>query len=244
MIHEVFGPVTHHRSLGYELDGRKWTVRPFRERLASVVHAWECICSGRPVAGYELERVLGHTIHVFGARPELFSIFRAVYEFIGKIYLQKAVAWPSVMREVRHCIALAPFACARLDRAAATQVVSTDASLTGMGVMSSRWSPEVVRSTLAVKERSRFLSGTEAFRARAHALSKTQVDAFKSVVDYSEKEIRKFYKAMAEFPEIAVNLLDERDWNLESLCQETLFVFRGYFCVRGSSLLSRSETFV
>ena len=103
--------------------------------------------------------------------------------------------------------------------------------------MASRWAPEVVRSTLAVKERSRFLSGVEAFRARAHALSKTQVDAFMSVVDYSEKEIRKFYKAMAEFPEIAVNLLDERDWNLcikkPFLYSEDLFVLEGRASLAG-----------
>ena len=163
-------------------------MRPFAEWLLSVVRAWEAICGGRPVAGCEVERVLGHTIHALGVRPELLSIFRAVYEFIGKTYREKKVAWPSVKREAQQVIALAPFAFASLDRPAAAQVVATDACLSGMGVMTSQWSPGEVRSILAVKERSRFLSGCEAFRARAHALTDIQIDAFKCVVPYSENK--------------------------------------------------------
>ena len=84
VIHDIFGPVSRHRSLGYVLDGRAWSIEPFEERVASINAAWQAIARGEPVAGYEVARVLGHTVHAFCVRPELLSIFRAAYEFIAK----------------------------------------------------------------------------------------------------------------------------------------------------------------
>ena len=93
-VHEEFGPVTEKRSLGYLIQGDRWRLTPYRERLQRTVAAWRYIEKCDKLAGFQLERVLAHTIHHSMLRPELLSIFRATYDFINNAITMQRLCGP------------------------------------------------------------------------------------------------------------------------------------------------------
>ena len=71
------------------------------------------------------------------ARRCAFAVFNAVYRFIETAGRRDFDIWPSVGRELRIAIALAPLMFASLSASWFSQVLATDAAESGQGVVAS-----------------------------------------------------------------------------------------------------------
>ena len=68
------------------------------------------------LSGRQLERLVGHVVHLLMLRRELLALLRAMYDFVGAHYHQRVRVWESVAREAHWLAALLPFSYAKLSR--------------------------------------------------------------------------------------------------------------------------------
>ena len=113
--------------------------------------------------------------------------------------------WTSVKREAWLAIQLSVFASASIDRPISEDVFSSDACLTGVAVMQTTFDRKTVEHCLTHRERSRYLCGVDASRARVRALNEEECDTLGVV--FWESRSAHFYKAVKDFPEIPSALL-------------------------------------
>lgn len=82
-----------------------------------------------------MSRFVGHWSWAFLPRRAAFSCFSAVYRFIETAGRRSFTVWPSVERELRWAVGLAPLLYAKLDAPWFPKVMASDASETGQGVV-------------------------------------------------------------------------------------------------------------
>jgi hypothetical protein len=120
--------------LGMEIDGRNHTVGTRVSKLhALCIETRQMVVDGH-ATGRELAELVGRwTWSMLPCRPAL-SAFCAVYRFIETAHDTRFYIWPSVARELRTAVALAPLLFARISAPWHPHVLASDASLAGQGV--------------------------------------------------------------------------------------------------------------
>lgn len=137
-------------TLGLELNCRNGTLAVPAPKLYALMLATEGLVQAGQCTGLELSRLLGKwTWACLVARPA-FAVFNAVYRFVHKAGRRLFRLWPSVARELRVMVGLAPLLVARLDRPFVPMVVATDASEWGQGVVARAESDDVVQAAASL----------------------------------------------------------------------------------------------
>ena len=156
IVHEIEEASSSVTSLGYEIDGSRWRVRPKKEKFEKLVGALRFL-AGRPrVSGKLIEKVIGHTIHVLLLRRELLSIPRASYDFIRQCYTTRVRLWKSVAWECHTLARLLPLCVCELARPWADRISISDASLSGWAAGSLRVGQKHVGEIGRAPERNRY----------------------------------------------------------------------------------------
>ena len=168
-MHEETPAETDAKILGYALeDGH--VIRANPEKALNVQFALRWVAKGRHVTGREIERLLGHYIHLVLVRRELLAPMRHLYDFIAASYHVRRPLFPSAAREARVLAALLPLARWDLRTPWAARLAATDASETGLGLCERECRPAVARAAGEWSELWRFRRlPPEEWRPRAHA---------------------------------------------------------------------------
>ena len=129
--------------LGFEVDGRRLSVGVAVPKLVGLTR--QLLARGSST-GLQLAHLVGKWSWSILARRPAFSVFNSVYRFIQKAGRRHFDIWPSVTRELRTIIDIAPLLFSSLDRLWFRRVVATDASSAGMGVVSTTLGDDLAAS--------------------------------------------------------------------------------------------------
>ena len=133
VVHATCSPV---EVLGLEFDGTRLQVGLAPVKLAKLLLYTDHLLTNGECTGKQMEQLIGRYVWAAMVRRPLLACFQAVYRFMrcagSKVYR----LWPSVRGELRAVIQLAPMFLCRLPVMPFPKVVATDASSTGMAVVS------------------------------------------------------------------------------------------------------------
>ena len=133
-VHEELEACSIGQSPGFLVDGAKGVVTPIPERVHKVRLALDWLARQPWVTGKQVERLIGHCVHFMLLRGELLSIFRAMYDFVQKSYLQKRPLFASAAREAKWASALLGLCSVDLRKDWCERITASDASLSGVAV--------------------------------------------------------------------------------------------------------------
>jgi len=124
--------------LGVEMDGHNGVISLSAVKHSALVHATVALLHQPLVSGKQLSAVVGSWTWPMLLRRPLLAVFKHVYRFATKFPDQDHPLWPSARRELLTVIALAPLMRCNLRRPDWPQLLATDASMHGAGVVSTR----------------------------------------------------------------------------------------------------------
>ena len=124
--------------LGVDIDGLRGSIALSPARQAAVHAASASLLSQQCVSGRELSAIVGSWTWPMLLRRPLLAAFKHVYRFVLKYGDERQPLWPSARRELLCVMALAPLMCCSLRRPAWHQLIATDASLHGAGIVATR----------------------------------------------------------------------------------------------------------
>ena len=113
---------------------------------------------------------------------DVLSICRSLYEFAAGNYVSTKQLWPSAARECHWLSILVRTIKMDLTLPWSSLVSCSDACLTGIGTMYSRWPQSIVQQHGRISEKWRYKSAMRSIRAREHALVGRDVFADVSTV--------------------------------------------------------------
>ena len=119
---------------GLEVDGVAKVVRLTARKMRRLVSFTAFVLERGQASGYEMSVLVGHWIWAALVRRPSFAVFGSVYVFIQKAGFKTFQLWPSVRRELRCVMGLAPLLFASWRAPFFDRVVATDASTGGLGV--------------------------------------------------------------------------------------------------------------
>ena len=131
--------------LGASVHGARRVVRVDPSELARIVSdtvnfAMQPLCSG-----HQLSRIVGAWTWVFLINRSALSIFSAVYQFIATAGDRSIPLWRSVLHELAVTADIAPLLFTSLASPVLGDMMCTDSSDAGLGVVVARVQPEIVR---------------------------------------------------------------------------------------------------
>ncbi len=126
------------------------------ERYHRLRQAIQGVLNRRKVSGRLLEVLIGHATFAGLTNRYTLSIFNVVYRFIRAHYDKPATLWRTAREELISFRGLMIYLHADWTRPWNPYVTSSDASLSGFGIVSSTWSMEDVAEIGRCQERSRF----------------------------------------------------------------------------------------
>lgn len=121
--------------IGVDIHGRDLTVGVHPSKLHQLARRTEAFLQRGKCTGKDMERLMGHWTWAVMVRRCVLSVFCKVYRFIEVAGKKTFEIWPSVARELRTAIGLAPLLFASLASPWFPKAIATDASDTGMGVV-------------------------------------------------------------------------------------------------------------
>ncbi|CAK0806514.1 unnamed protein product, partial [Prorocentrum cordatum] len=201
--------------LGFELDptGTQW--RPTARKFWKVALALRTLGWGRQRrTGRQIARAVGHASAIMLLRPEMLSIFSAVYVFADRYFGQPARVWASVRRELRAAWALLPLAVADVSLPWSPAVASVDASLHGFGVTEKAWPPAEVGRVGRASERGRYRGALRTSRRPRCLVEGEEAEpSLSDIVDASPEQLRALGLRSA-FEEVPSALARGDDWGV------------------------------
>ncbi|CAK0855849.1 unnamed protein product, partial [Prorocentrum cordatum] len=201
--------------LGFELDptGTQW--RPTARKFWKVALALRTLGWGRQRrTGRQIARAVGHASAIMLLRPEMLSIFSAVYVFADRYFGQPARVWASVRRELRAAWALLPLAVADMSLPWSPAVASVDASLYGFGVTEKVWPPAEVGRVGRASERGRYRGALRTSRRPRCLVEGEEAEpSLSDIVDASPEQLRALGLRSA-FEEVPPALARGGDWGV------------------------------
>ena len=135
-LSKLVRPTEVAESCGFFIDGREHTVGVAPLKLQRLCMETRVLLGRGCCSGEELQRLVGKWSWAVLARRPAFAVFNAVYRFCSIARERVFSIWPSVRREMEVICGLAPLLFTRLDVEWFSKAVATDASSTGMGVVS------------------------------------------------------------------------------------------------------------
>ena len=151
-------PPTHcTETIGLEFDGRELTVGVSVPKLQRLCDDTQSIIDRRWCTGEDLSRIVGRWTWAMLVRRPALAIFSSVYRFIEAAGRVAFAVWPSVERELAVAIGLAPLLFASVADGWCSNVVASDASMEGMGVVAA----PVTHAVVAEVARDRAMPGSQ-----------------------------------------------------------------------------------
>ena len=139
-----FDPEADQVYLGFKLTRNEW--RPTETKFWRVERSAQHVVFGNAsFTGEEIEHFLGHCTHLLGLKNSMLSCIGVLYTFVQQSYRKRQPLWPSARREAKWIWSLLPLCTARVDSQWSRVVHCYDASLSGLGVVSSTWPLQDVR---------------------------------------------------------------------------------------------------
>jgi hypothetical protein len=149
---------------------------------------------------------------------DVLCVFHACYRFVQRHYSKAAVMWHEVRNELRAFKGMMIFVASRWDLQWSDVVYSVGASLSGYGIVKSKWSLADVRRVGRVDERSRYKLGATSARSSALHLAGFVLDEEGNLVKSGNSYLRvpadlmqdtnaQRWEANLEFPEVPPALL-------------------------------------
>jgi len=126
------------KALGIEVRGAEGLVTIPIDRLFKLLRATETVIARKAVSGKLLSSLVGSWTWFMLIHRPLLSVFRSVYRFICCAGNETWSLWPSVVRELRTAIGLAPLLNVNLSASFFERVPAHDASEVGAGVVATR----------------------------------------------------------------------------------------------------------
>ena len=121
--------------IGVEVHGRLHTCGVHPDKIQRLVERTGALLRRGVATGEEMSRIVGHWTWVCMPRRCAFSVFSSVYRFIECAGRRVFTVWPTVHRELRVMMGLAPLLFTQLDAPWFPHVLATDASSSGLGVV-------------------------------------------------------------------------------------------------------------
>lgn len=143
---KVVRPTTRAECLGLELDGVSHAFGLSANKLNRLCHDTRALADRDTCTGLELSQVVGRWTWACLVRRPALSTFSAVYRFIERAAYRQFAVWPSVKRELLVMLGLAPLLWTSLSLPWFSDVVATDASSYGSGVVAAAASEALVAS--------------------------------------------------------------------------------------------------
>lgn len=131
--------------IGVSIDGRRRTVGLSRAELRILVSTTLSLVTSPLVSGEELARLVGGWSWAFLCCRSAFSVFSAVYRFVSSVGRRRVRPWRSVVSELALAVDLAPLLWSSLALPMLGDVIATDASSEGQGVVTVQLPPVCVR---------------------------------------------------------------------------------------------------
>ena len=122
--------------IGIDIHGRDLTVGVHPSKIHKLCCRTESLLRLGRCTGEDMQRLIGHWTWTLLPRRSAFSVMCKVYRFIESAGKRVFDIWPSVERELRVMIGLAPLLFSSLKSPWFDKTVATDASDSGMGVVS------------------------------------------------------------------------------------------------------------
>jgi hypothetical protein len=121
--------------LGLVVDGTEHIVGVSVPKLRDLIVQTRAVLSRGSATGRQLSQVVGKWTWACLVRRPLLSVFSSVYRFIERADRRLFSLWPSVVKELQAIIRLAPLMWASLRCRYFPDVIATDASSLGFGVV-------------------------------------------------------------------------------------------------------------
>jgi hypothetical protein len=141
---KVHPPCLRLEGLGLEFDGVLHRVGVSPIKLRYLCEDTTALIAAGRTSGVDLANILGRWTWAMLVRRPALSAFSSVYRFAQIAGRRVLPLWPSVVHELHVAIGLAPLLFARLDKRFAEEVVASDASSSGLGVVGCRVHPQDV----------------------------------------------------------------------------------------------------
>jgi hypothetical protein len=138
-------PTTRLIGLGLEINGDTGLIRLAADKLTILVNDTHAFCAQPFATGRQLAHLLGRWIWCcLVVRPAM-SCFGSVFRFVELADTDSLPVWPSVRRELETIAGLAPLLSASVFASWCPDILATDASGWGQGVVATRATPEQCR---------------------------------------------------------------------------------------------------
>ena len=212
-VHEELEACSIGQSLGFLVDGARGIVAPVPERLQKVRLALLWLSRRPKVSGKQVERLLGHCIHLMLLRRELLSIFRNLYDFVQNCYSSRHKLYESAAREAKWASHLLGLCTVDMKKTWSTTVTASDASLSGIAVCRGEWDFSDVVEAGGQKEPWRYKYKSAPAPREAACVVKPDPFADPSTVKPVSLIREDPFDLNEEFKEIPRSLLDPSDWH-------------------------------
>ena len=93
--------------IGFSFDGLAGVVKPAVAKYWKIVLATKHVLAHPMITGRELEKLIGHWMHICLVRRESLAIFSAVFQFITRSYDRRQPLWHSTRRELHLAVSIA-----------------------------------------------------------------------------------------------------------------------------------------
>ena len=214
--HDVASSSTLAESLGVRINGMSGQVQPTPHRDWRLDRALTRLAERLFVSGEELQVVVGHMTCRALLNRSLMCILRHSYIFIEKCYKSRQRLWKSVAYELELFRVLMPVALGDFRSRWDSEMLCTDACLSGYAVMSSSHDAEVTRRVGRWDERWRFRRTDGARVAPREVLHDTS-GVFEdplTVKPLVEGEVFGDVEIDPLFPDVPQSLMDREHWHL------------------------------
>ena len=212
--HEELDATTRAVSLGFLIDGDAGLVLPQPDKLDKICQVFQWLSTRPRVAGRDVERLLGHAVHIAMLRRELLSIFRALYDFVRHDYTGRTKLWATAAREARWAANLMKLCSADLTRQWDGEITCSDASLSGIAVCKRSLDAQTCESIGSVREVWRYKAADPSLRPREILLEDKDPFADPETVKPVEVATEIPFVINRSFLEVPRKLMSPQDWKL------------------------------
>jgi len=142
-------PRTRAEVVGLEIDGIEQSLGVSPIKLQKLCDDTRALLARGIATADDMRRIVGRWTWAMLVRRPSLAVFSSVYRFVECARRVPWVLWPTVARELRTAIGLAPLLFTSLTDTWCSHVAATDASMTGQGVVVTRTTHSVMASVAA-----------------------------------------------------------------------------------------------
>ena len=211
-IHEIRGASSSGEALGICVDGGRRLTRNTWQIFLYLYFGLTGVLERRRVCGWVVEVMLGHCAHFSLVNRDLMCIFSACYAFVYSAYSAPTLLWETAREDIRCFRSLMIFCYADWALKWSPLVYCVDASLTGYGIVQSRWDAQNLKKVGRVSERTRYRLNGEAARWSALSAAGFRLNDLGKIeypLNFVNEEV---WEKNSDFPEVPWELWGQTSW--------------------------------